>query len=432
MLLTFDEVLPRTVGIVEQSRIVNYLASVTVIRDLRGAVRLALEFPTDLDRAAGGEIRASLSALRAELANGLGPYWGDQIWRMGRRDRPSRALDEVIRNERREWLAPPDTRVIWYKIERVFSKSSWLRSAEPPWRLEDRNPAIISFYSYKGGVGRTLALAAVAVLMARAGHSVAVLDLDLEAPGVGSLLLGDAMPEAGIVDYILERPLTGTPGRIDLILVLQNDPQLIGSGRPIRVFPAGRLTPTYLEKIARLDYEGFASDPSNPLVELLNDIRRQYDDLEFILLDVRAGLHDLGGFSLNGLSHLNILFGLDTDPSWNGFSMVLPLIGRERRGERPELFLVHAMVTPSRFDPQANERFRQRAFDLLQQTYYDIEEDVPDLRDPEAPYGIPIFYRDELLNVKRIHDVLPLITDTEGDYVRLAKLIGTYLGRETL
>ena len=43
---------------------------------------------------------------------------------------------------------------------------------------------IVSFYSYKGGVGRTMAMANVAVLLARQGKKVLLMDWDLEAPGL--------------------------------------------------------------------------------------------------------------------------------------------------------------------------------------------------------------------------------------------------------
>ena len=42
----------------------------------------------------------------------------------------------------------------------------------------------ITFYSYKGGVGRTLALSNVAIRLAELGKNVCVLDFDLEAPGL--------------------------------------------------------------------------------------------------------------------------------------------------------------------------------------------------------------------------------------------------------
>ena len=43
---------------------------------------------------------------------------------------------------------------------------------------------IATFYSYKGGVGRTMAMANVAVLLAQRGLRVLAVDWDLEAPGL--------------------------------------------------------------------------------------------------------------------------------------------------------------------------------------------------------------------------------------------------------
>lgn len=42
----------------------------------------------------------------------------------------------------------------------------------------------ITFYSYKGGVGRSLALVNIATRLAEFGKKVCVLDFDLEAPGL--------------------------------------------------------------------------------------------------------------------------------------------------------------------------------------------------------------------------------------------------------
>ena len=43
---------------------------------------------------------------------------------------------------------------------------------------------VVTFYSFKGGVGRSMALANVAVLLARTGKKVLCVDWDLEAPGL--------------------------------------------------------------------------------------------------------------------------------------------------------------------------------------------------------------------------------------------------------
>src|SRR5271168_2494145 len=43
---------------------------------------------------------------------------------------------------------------------------------------------IITFYSFKGGVGRTMALVNVAAELVRRGRKVLVVDFDLQAPGL--------------------------------------------------------------------------------------------------------------------------------------------------------------------------------------------------------------------------------------------------------
>ena len=54
---------------------------------------------------------------------------------------------------------------------------------------------IVTFYSYKGGVGRSFVLANVAVLLARWGCRVLCIDFDLEAPGLHFYF--STKPEAG-------------------------------------------------------------------------------------------------------------------------------------------------------------------------------------------------------------------------------------------
>lgn len=52
------------------------------------------------------------------------------------------------------------------------------------------SPKIVTFYSYKGGVGRTMSLANVAFLAALDGYRVLVMDWDMEAPGLAYYFRG--------------------------------------------------------------------------------------------------------------------------------------------------------------------------------------------------------------------------------------------------
>ena len=63
------------------------------------------------------------------------------------------------------------------------------------------SPRTITFYSYKGGVGRTTALTHVAWILAQSGRKVVALDLDLEAPGLSTAFNLTPEPIYGLVDY---------------------------------------------------------------------------------------------------------------------------------------------------------------------------------------------------------------------------------------
>src|SRR5215211_5457575 len=66
---------------------------------------------------------------------------------------------------------------------------------------------ILTFYSYKGGTGRSMALANVAWILASNGNRVLVLDWDLEAPGLHRYFY----------PFLVDKELTDSEGVIDLI-----------------------------------------------------------------------------------------------------------------------------------------------------------------------------------------------------------------------
>ncbi len=80
--------------------------------------------------------------------------------------------------------------------------------------------AIITFYSYKGGTGRTMALANTACVLAErlaAGEKLLVVDWDLEAPGLHQYLPARLRPRTAALDT----GLGSQPGLIDLFVALR-------------------------------------------------------------------------------------------------------------------------------------------------------------------------------------------------------------------
>lgn len=76
--------------------------------------------------------------------------------------------------------------------------------------MNNSSGKIITFYSYKGGVGRTMALANTAFLAACNGYRVLVMDWDLEAPGLLYYF-------RGLLDGTAARELKDFPGVLDLL-----------------------------------------------------------------------------------------------------------------------------------------------------------------------------------------------------------------------
>ena len=94
-------------------------------------------------------------------------------------------------------------------LDRRIVGHDWLSPPAPGWK--DSEPARFVFASLKGGVGRSTALAVLATDLARKGRKVLVIDLDLEAPGIGAMLLNpQEMPKFGVLDWLVERGVYGS------------------------------------------------------------------------------------------------------------------------------------------------------------------------------------------------------------------------------
>ncbi|MGH9336759.1 MAG: AAA family ATPase, partial [Vicinamibacteria bacterium] len=66
---------------------------------------------------------------------------------------------------------------------------------------------IVTFYSYKGGTGRSMAVANVAWILASNGKRVLTIDWDLEAPGLHRYFH----------PFLEDKDLTSSPGVIEFM-----------------------------------------------------------------------------------------------------------------------------------------------------------------------------------------------------------------------
>lgn len=412
--VTFDNALETVVRAVDASGLDLKDCEATILRDLTGRIRLHVARPASLNLPP--DAKPKLKQALAQAA----PYATEVVY-IDVLGQPSRdfPLQAKLLEERTPLDLPVgDRSPRWYRFERRFSKDSWLQETgqiQEPWPLEEGSPVVISFFGFKGGVGRTTALAAFALYLADLGKNVVAIDLDLEAPGLTPLLAGPQIPvDLGVVDFLLEERLS-RPYPLSLSRFYVSSPYSSGVGS-LRVFAAGRMDTNYVEKLGRIDVQGLVQPEHSVRVLLKRMIERVRSELQpdAILLDVRAGLHDLGGVSLAGLSHLELIFAVHSDQSWAGLPLILGHLGRLRADW---VKLVHTMVPPvSRGGEQTHEEFISRAYDLCSDKYY-LEDDLPGPQDESAAhwaYRLP--FREALMGLS---DLQGSRTDLLSDEHRL-------------
>ena len=172
---------------------------------------------------------------------------------------------------------------------------------------QSRDGRIITFYSYKGGTGRTMALANVAWILAANGYRVLVADWDLESPGLHRFLYP-----------FVERVVRDAHGIIDLIRAYEraaansdDDERERHIAEYARIeryafslkwdFPnegtldflsPGKQDRNYMATLSALDWDTFYGTLKGGkfLDALREDMRRHYD---YILIDSRTGLGDI-------------------------------------------------------------------------------------------------------------------------------------------
>jgi tetratricopeptide (TPR) repeat protein/MinD-like ATPase involved in chromosome partitioning or flagellar assembly len=170
---------------------------------------------------------------------------------------------------------------------------------------------IITFYSYKGGTGRSMAVANVAWILASSGKRVLTVDWDLEAPGLHRYY----------TPFLSDKDLTGSEGLIDLLIEFRDatavghagagednwyeayadiSPYVVSldwdfpRGGTLDLLPAGRQGASYSARINSFDWEEFYERRGGGVfLEAVKEKMRA--DYDYVLIDSRTGVSDTSG-----------------------------------------------------------------------------------------------------------------------------------------
>jgi CO dehydrogenase nickel-insertion accessory protein CooC1 len=258
-------------------------------------------------------------------------------------------------------------------------------------------PARIVFSSIKGGVGRTTALCVVAASLSKAGKRVLAIDLDLEAPGLGNMLLTpDTLPELGLLDYFVETNLNNFSfselqeligpswlsegrGRIDVIPALGK----ASLKNPIDVI--GKISRAYLTNV----------DPQNQVATFMDSLRNLLDSFDrnrydVVLVDARSGLHETTAAALVGLGADVFCFGVDQPQTLQGYELLFSAIASNKSANNAKdswlqnLHFVHAKAPLSQ---EKREQFSSNVENLAQKYFShkleeaNLDKEILELRD---------------------------------------------------
>ena len=284
---------------------------------------------------------------------------------------------------------------------------------------------IYTFYSYKGGVGRSMALANIGMYCFQRGLTTLMIDWDLEAPGLERyfekryrLDLREVQDRPGLCDMLMDymKDITGpaVPGEDELPYPLlsyylyQLDSQayqLDSQGEAsLWLMHAGRRTSVqpwkdYVNFVQNFDWTSFYEEWEGGLyLEWLREELKKMADV--ILIDSRTGVTEMGGVATQHLADAIIMLcGANLENIENTARMGRRFTSEavtKARGNRQ----LDIVVAPSRID-KADQQSYLQFIDNLDSVFEKLPmralDDGSSMEDMTIPYMTPFSYRETLI-----------------------------------
>lgn len=193
----------------------------------------------------------------------------------------------------------------------------------------------VTFYSYKGGVGRTSALINTALLMSIKGERIVILDFDLEAPGLSSYIMAIAEKnnidtkivegKRGVLEYLHDAINTDVVPELKKYSISNDQLGLNTIGKIWFIGAGDTFKMDYSRKLNSLDWTDiFEKKHGQALLEnFKNQIIEEFENPDYVFIDSRTGITDIGGVCTNYLSDLVVILSALNNQNIQGTSKVI-------------------------------------------------------------------------------------------------------------
>jgi len=364
---TFDETLPEIKTILQNraSDITN-VDRLIINRDLNGRIRLL----------ADEKIQDDAKHILENIAENIADVLGDRVPN-NNRVMYEPFLDAIIKNVPCFTLEKfPNMKVT--VVDRLLGETNWGNIVSP-----EHGTCRIVFYSIKGGVGRSTALAVTAWALAEEGKRVLVLDMDIESPGISrSLLSPEKAPMYGIVDWLVEDLINNGDVIVSNIFSVS---ELSRNGEILVVPSYGKNPGEYISKLGRV-WMPKTNGSSRELWHirmnrLIQGLEKQHRP-DVVLIDSRAGIDEISSACITSFGAESILlFSIDSDQTWDGYRILFDHWLRTGAIEkiRDRLQIIGALIPDHNNSNDYIDELCEHSWDLFtEKVYNDIPAHDPD------------------------------------------------------
>ncbi|MBI3137362.1 MAG: AAA family ATPase [Sphingobacteriales bacterium] len=233
--------------------------------------------------------------------------------------------------------------------------------------------SIITFYSYKGGVGRSMALANIAFELSKRKFKVLVVDWDLEAPGIERYFSNFKIDKSseGLLQLLLAFKDDSKPNYKDYLWNIdtlnEHTISLLHSGRE-------NDHAKYSSILQGFDWSDFFSNKKGG--NHLEGLRAAWhNDFDFVLIDSRTGLSDSSGICTILMPDILIPMFTANYQSLFGIRDIIKYIQTARQKLEVDRMALTVLPIPSRFGTRVefneSKEWLERIADILKDCYSD-------------------------------------------------------------